>query len=492
MVASYEERNLPAGIDLSRAFDLDTFELTSTGKVQIDLQEDTVSGYRLNITLTDANGDTSVAVFSLSESGALEALSEQVDTDSSSAEFEYQTRLDQLSPGLLTHRTDVSLDGVSVDGEIELFLNELITRGQGDILIRDETNAVVARLASDSNSISIEGNVARLDLSGLVNFSQTYSVELESDAFVDRSGNGSLAVDNLHFSTSEFIADRRVTEGRTSKFDLPSWSFSVPNADTLTYDAYLESGEDLPEWIKFDSTAKSFTFEPPTDLVAESPETIRLKLVATDGVKSISDTFGVTIKPFGSGYDINATARFWNKPASQSDYAKLAGVRLAVGSESDTSTASGVMALSSVEDTYGEDDGQLILSPTLDKLTSKGAAGISLSDVIGSLKLFLGLNLPDAYRSPYNYVAADLDANGKVELSDVISLLKVFLNLPVANTQAMEWVFVDAAVGAVDNPFNLSKNNASAPLIEHDFSAESNVDLVGIIRGDVDGSWTAD
>jgi VCBS repeat-containing protein len=494
VVANYEERNLPVGIDLSTAFDLDAFELTSTGKVQIDVQEDTVSGYRFNITLIHSNGDTSVAVFSLSESGELGALSEQGDTDSSSIEIEYQPRIDQLSPGLLTHSSDVSLDSVSVDGEIELLLNEFITRGQGDILIRDETNAVVARLASESNSISIEGNVARLDLSGLVNFSQTYSVELEADAFVDQSGNGSLAVDNLHFSTSEFIADRRVTEGRTSKFDLPSWSFSLLNADTLTYEAYLESGEDLPEWINFDSTAKSFTFDPPTDLVAESPETVRLKLVATDGVKSIRDTFGVTIKPFGSGYDINATARYWNKPASQNEYAKLAGVRLALGSESDTSTASGVMALSSVEDTYGEDDGQLILSPTLDKLASKSAADISLSDVIASLKLFLGLDLPQAYRSPYNYVAADLDANGKVELGDVISLLKVFLGLRVPDTKAMEWVFVDAAVGAINNPFNLSKNNASAPPIEHDFSADGNVDLavdlVGIIRGDVDGSWT--
>jgi len=288
------------------------------------------------------------------------------------------------------------------------------------------------------------------------------------------------------------LLDKRVAEGKTLVFSLPADAFSDVDDAALTYTATLENGDPLPSWLVFDAQDHAFTATPSEAVVGETAETLRIKVSATDAANaSVSDTFDLTVKPFGSGYDINATARFWNKPASQSDYAKLAGVRLAVGSESDTSTASGVMALSSVEDTYGEDDGQLILSPTLDKLTSKGAAGISLSDVIGSLKLFLGLNLPDAYRSPYNYVAADLDANGKVELSDVISLLKVFLNLPVANTQAMEWVFVDAAVGAVDNPFNLSKNNASAPLIEHDFSADSNVDLVGIIRGDVDGSWTA-
>jgi hypothetical protein len=197
-------------------------------------------------------------------------------------------------------------------------------------------------------------------------------------------------------------------------------------------------------------------------------------------------TFEIGDPTPSSGYDINATVRYWNKPASQSEYAKLAGVRLALGSESDTSTTSGVMALSGVEDTYGADDGVMTLVPTLTKATSKDAASISLSDVIASLKLFLGLDLPQAYRSPYNYVAADLDANGKVELGDVISLLKVFLGLQVQDTKAMEWVFVDAADGAI---INLSKNNASAPPIEHDFAADANVDLVGIIRGDVDGSW---
>jgi VCBS repeat-containing protein len=288
------------------------------------------------------------------------------------------------------------------------------------------------------------------------------------------------------------LADKRVAEGKTLVFSVPADAFSDVDDAALTYTATLENGDPLPSWLVFDAQDRAFTATPSEAVVGETAETLRIKVSATDAANaSVSDTFDLTVKPFGSGYDINATARFWNKPAGQSDYAKLAGVTLAVGSESDTSTASGVMALSSVEDTYGEDDGQLILSPTLDKLTSKGAAGISLSDVIGSLKLFLGLSLPANYASPYNYIAADLNANGKVELSDVISLLKVFLGLPVANTQAMEWVFVDAAVGAVDNPFNLSKNNASAPLIEHDFSADSNVDLVGIIRGDVDGSWTA-
>ena len=143
-----------------------------------------------------------------------------------------------------------------------------------------------------------------------------------------------------------------------------------------------------------------------------------------------------------------------------------------------------------VDDLDDTDDGIITPVVTYPKVADKDAASISLSDVIASLKLFLGLDLPQAYRSPYNYVAADLDANGKVELGDVISLLKVFLGLPVPDTKAMEWVFVDAAVGAINNPFNLSKNNASAPPIEHDFSADSNVDLVGIIRGDVDGSWT--
>jgi len=252
--------------------------------------------------------------------------------------------------------------------------------------------------------------------------------------------------------------------------------------DTESGDWTIVSGQSADESViaaVFSPDGKVAAFTSlANNLTSESP-------VATDGGLYINDT-GLSI-----GYEGSVRISYWGG-RSETDLRPLAGVDLNLPGVISLSDTTGRMTLSDLEDQSGVDDGLIAFTPTRPQPASKAAASITLSDVIASLKLFLGLSLPATYASPFNYIAADLNANGKVELSDVISLLKVFLNLPVANTQAMEWVFVDAAVGAVDNPFNLSKNNASAPLIEHDFSADSNVDLVGIIRGDVDGSWTAD
>ncbi len=184
------------------------------------------------------------------------------------------------------------------------------------------------------------------------------------------------------------------------------------------------------------------------------------------------------------GYSIQASVRYW------SGAKKLTSVSLKESESSGESDAKGVISLVGVSDLDDGNDGVMTLAPTLTKAANKDAASISLSDVIASLKLFLGLDLPQAYRSPYNYVAADLNANGKVELGDVISLLKVFLGLPVANTQAMEWVFVKESDSPTDiNGQSFDKEHATPPPIAHNFNESAEVNIVGILRGDVDGSW---
>jgi len=74
----------------------------------------------------------------------------------------------------------------------------------------------------------------------------------------------------------------------------------------------------------------------------------------------------------------------------------------------------------------------------------------------------------------------------------VIGLLKVFLNLPVANTKAMEWVIVQADQVNAANGESLSKDNATPVIFDVESAAGADVPLVGILRGDVDGSWQTD
>lgn len=141
-------------------------------------------------------------------------------------------------------------------------------------------------------------------------------------------------------------------------------------------------------------------------------------------------------------------------------------------------------------------DGQPVKIAPIDKASS----GITLTDVLAALKIYLGKSLPDAYASPFNYIAADFDGNGSVNLTDVLSLLKFYLGK--TTTAAPTWVFVDAAdvIGAGKTASILRAGSDSLPIdathtqphaIDQDFSKDSSIELVGVLRGDVDGSWTA-
>ena len=124
--------------------------------------------------------------------------------------------------------------------------------------------------------------------------------------------------------------------------------------------------------------------------------------------------------------------------------------------------------------------------------TTASANGISLTDVLATLKVYLSKDLPVDYKSSYNYVAADFDDNGVVNLTDVLSLLKYYLGR--STTVVPKWAFVDAA--DVDSSGNitgasgtLSKSATTLHALDVDLTSAAPVELVGVLRGDVDGSW---
>jgi hypothetical protein len=117
--------------------------------------------------------------------------------------------------------------------------------------------------------------------------------------------------------------------------------------------------------------------------------------------------------------------------------------------------------------------------------------------VLGALKVYLGKPLPEAYNNDLKFIAADFDGNGTVNLTDVLGLLKFYLNKPV--NAAPAWVFVDSAQTTTVNGQTLHLSNkagqtlstaASAPSpILADLNSDESVQLLGVLRGDVDGSW---
>jgi hypothetical protein len=113
---------------------------------------------------------------------------------------------------------------------------------------------------------------------------------------------------------------------------------------------------------------------------------------------------------------------------------------------------------------------------------------VNLQDAIAILKMIVGLDVNGAGKalSPYQAFAADFDGNGKVELSDAIAVLKHVVGLPSPDPQ---WLFFNQADASVPAKANLNPGAVPALTATLAATGTTHVGLVGVLRGDVDGSY---
>ncbi len=120
-------------------------------------------------------------------------------------------------------------------------------------------------------------------------------------------------------------------------------------------------------------------------------------------------------------------------------------------------------------------------------------AAVDLSDAIAVLKMIVGLpvNTNNVALSPYQAIAADFDQNGSVELSDAIGVLKMVVGL---SAPAPAWKYFDGDKLGVDYKAATALSHkswstgAALPSLDN---VAAEVKIVGVLTGDVDGSWLA-
>jgi Ca2+-binding RTX toxin-like protein len=117
------------------------------------------------------------------------------------------------------------------------------------------------------------------------------------------------------------------------------------------------------------------------------------------------------------------------------------------------------------------------------------AQAVTLQDAVAILKLIAGVPVQagDRLLSPYQSIAADVDANGVVSLADALGVLRHAVGLPGAPSPA--WVFLDES----DPTVPMLAADPTAPGLpaapQATLPATDTLVLVGVLRGDVDGSW---
>ena len=213
-----------------------------------------------------------------------------------------------------------------------------------------------------------------------------------------------------------------------------------------------------------------------------------LQYKISDGLLESSSAYDLQFNitnPDNPRVDVSGQVQHWKGLAP----VPVAGVAIAIESNTTVSTdTTGHFTLEGADLSNGSQVNATVATPFVNKTD----AGITLTDVLATLKVYLGRGLPSDYASPFNLVAADFDNNGVVNLSDVLGLLKYYLGRPT--TAAPTWAFVNAAdvtndghiVGA--NGY-LTKSDVHLDPVSLAADPTTPVTLIGVVRGDVDGSW---
>jgi len=123
---------------------------------------------------------------------------------------------------------------------------------------------------------------------------------------------------------------------------------------------------------------------------------------------------------------------------------------------------------------------------------TKKADAVNLTDAIAILKMIVGLNVNsnNTPLSPYQAIAADFDQSGDVGLTDAIGVLKMVVGL---SAPAPAWKYYDDTklASAYTSAQSLNPKGWTTTAVISDVgSADSSVKLIGVLTGDVDGSWT--
>lgn len=111
-------------------------------------------------------------------------------------------------------------------------------------------------------------------------------------------------------------------------------------------------------------------------------------------------------------------------------------------------------------------------------------AGVSIGDIILIERYLAQL---ETFDNPYKYIAADVNGNGSVGMTDVIKIRRYLAQLeplPAGN-----WTFVDSLYDITPENWQQAPCCREVNLTDNDLT---DVNLVGIRRGDVNNSWIAD
>ncbi len=250
--------------------------------------------------------------------------------------------------------------------------------------------------------------------------------------------------------------------------------------DRITNDGTLVAGGVEPgASLQYNSRGDGFDWLSQPAL-AEGPNVVFARQIDLAGnVSAASLPLSFTLEPGSMVRSADLVAYGWKS------HSLLDAVRIGIGSQVGATDGQGAVRITGLSAASLPVTAARSVAPA-DSANANTA--VDLRDAIGILKLIVGLELNGAGQglSPYQSFAADVDSNGKVELADAIAVLKHVVGL---DAPAPQWLFFDETDSSLAARDRLNPGNVPAMATDLSSFGPHHVGLVGVLRGDVDGSF---
>jgi methionine-rich copper-binding protein CopC len=323
----------------------------------------------------------------------------------------------------------------------------------------------------------------------------TFSITLSGASVEGQKINGMLL--DLNYDHSKVSSARVSGVQYDSEGSLtPVWQFITPNlqgsaangkivglTNTDAANPVVVGGKTLDVTLMLNEALDSFK-------VGFNKQSANLYTV--DGLDRVVGTGAdVTAVPNVS-YTLKANTVHWKSLAAGTPKA-LGDVSFVKGSQTLKSSSTGQAVFEASSDSQAS----VVVGKTVAESEKAAAtAAVNLTDAIGILKMIVGLpvNAPGTATSPYQVVAADFNRDGNISLTDAIDVLKsvVGLNAPAPGWSIVEHSKVASSLSM--DSYNADANKLKAggwlsPNLNIDLDKTPEIQLVGVLAGDVDGSW---
>jgi uncharacterized delta-60 repeat protein len=246
--------------------------------------------------------------------------------------------------------------------------------------------------------------------------------------------------------------------------------FDADGATTITYRWQERVGSIWTDLIG--ATAATLAIPDDQSFVGKQ---VRVVATTTDVLGGTTEFNSEALLVQAAGVPVDVEVRTWKT----SDV--LPNVDVAIGSSKQATDAVGMARFTSIVEP------SIVVSATANPTSppySGASASVTLQDAVSILKMIAGQPANATPVSRFQSLAADFDGSGTVSLADALGVLRHAVGLQAPKPS---WVFVEEGDDVLSSL--LSPGVPSPVTVDVTPPGPIEVNLVGVLRGDVDGSY---